>query len=52
MSDWPWVIIAYTLTWLVLGVYALRLRRRLDRARTDLEEETQQTGGSPEVGHE
>jgi hypothetical protein len=39
MSDWPWVVASYTLTWLVLGVYALRTLRGLEDARRRLEVE-------------
>lgn len=49
MSDWPWVSASYALTWVVLGVYALRIQRRLVRARTGLEGEADRTGSSMEV---
>jgi CcmD family protein len=35
MSDWPWVIAAYSLTWVLLGIYTLRIGRRLARARAE-----------------
>lgn len=37
MPEWPWVVASYGLTWLVLGAYTLMVRRRLRRARTELE---------------
>ncbi len=36
MSDWPWVLASFALTWVVLAVYAVRVNRRLARARKDL----------------
>lgn len=33
MSEWPYVIAAYSTTWLVLGVFALSLVARAARAR-------------------
>jgi CcmD family protein len=49
MSDWPWVIASYALTWTVLGVYALWTVRNLRQARSELEAETRRAGGSPEI---
>lgn len=49
MSDWPWVGAAYTLTWLVLGVYALVANRRLARARAELENERANRSTAMEV---
>jgi len=40
MSDWPWVIASYALTWTVLGVYAISIHRRLARARVEFEAES------------
>lgn len=39
MSDWPWVIASYALTWLVLAAYVVLVHRRLARARSELEVE-------------
>jgi CcmD family protein len=39
LSDWPWVLASFTLTWVVLAVYAVRINRRLARARDELETE-------------
>ena len=49
MSDWPWVIASYALTWTVLGIYALWTVRNLRQARSELEAETRRAGGPPEV---
>jgi CcmD family protein len=50
MSDWPWVIASYGLTWLVLGAYALGIRRRLQRAQEEFERESSHVGSSMEAG--
>ncbi|GEM_PF-557939 len=49
MSDWPWVIASYALTWIVLGVYALQIHRRLARARAEYETEKNRSTESLEV---
>lgn len=49
MSDWPWVIASYALTWIVLGVYALSTRRGLVRARAELDVEKRRANSSVEV---
>jgi hypothetical protein len=49
MSDWPWVVASYALTWVVLGVYALRIRGQLTRARVELESKSKQGGGPMEA---
>jgi hypothetical protein len=46
MSDWPWVIASYALTWGVLATYALRIRGQLARGKAELESKSQY-GGSP-----
>jgi CcmD family protein len=48
-SDWPWVMAAYALTWFVLGSYALRVRRRLTRARAERDAESQRAESAMEV---
>lgn len=49
MSDWPWVAASYALTWIVLGVYALLIHRRLARARNEFEIEQDRSNPSLEV---
>ena len=39
MSEWPYVIAAYGLTWIVLGGYSVYLHVRAARARRALDEE-------------
>ncbi len=39
MSDWPWVIASYALTWIVLGGYALMILGKLDKAKAELDAE-------------
>jgi len=49
MSDWPWVVASYALTWIVLGIYALQIQRRLARARHEFETERDRSNPSLEV---
>jgi hypothetical protein len=49
MSDWPWVVACYGLTWLVLGSYAVMIHRRGARARTELETAMERTDSSMEM---
>jgi uncharacterized membrane protein (DUF485 family) len=48
MSDWPWVIASYALTWVVLGVYALRIRGQLAEATAELQAESQHSSSPME----
>lgn len=48
MSDWPWVVAAYALTWIVLGGYAWRVLRLLHGARQEFESERLRTERSNE----
>jgi len=49
VSDWPWVIASYGLTWFVLGFYALWILRRLQAAGAELEMESHRSNNSLEV---
>lgn len=48
MSDWPWVVASYALTWLVLGSYAVMIHRRGARARIELETAMERTDSPTE----
>ena len=50
MSDWPWVLASFALTWVVLAVYAIRINRRLALARDELEAEQTRLEAEASVG--
>jgi hypothetical protein len=53
MSDWPWVIASYGLTWIVLGGYGLELHRRGVRAAMELAASTRGSDPSePQMNQE
>lgn len=49
MSDWPWVVASYALTWTVLAGYAVWIHFGLDAARRRLETETRNAPGGLEA---
>lgn len=49
MSDWPWVVAAYALTWVALAIYALRIRGQLARANSELHDESRYSRGPTEM---
>jgi hypothetical protein len=49
MSDWPWVVASYALTWVVLAIYAFRIRSQLAGAKAELESKSLNSGSPMEV---